>query len=379
MHRIGGGVVLALVLATASARAQGPAAEALYQQGLAAMKSSDLDTACARFRASDRLDPAVGTELDLGDCEGEARPPRQRMGGPTRRARAVPRGRPEGEGAREAHHETGGALAEARPHARPRRAYGERRSVRGDIVLGTDATYGVPLPLDPGVHHLTVVASGRPTREFDVKLAEGKTATVKVAPGSTEALPEPPPDAGLPAPSPPAEPAGQRLLVHVRSSVGAVTLMAIVPDGDRPLCRVPCDRFIESGAGHRYLIAGDGVTASEPFELRKAETTINVRAGSIARRRAGIALTTVGTVLTFTGVLLTTLGFLGADDSSTYVYDRHTGETYSVLSSSHPVLLTGLVLANVAPALIAGGVVLLRQGKTSVRLDAAGGRPTMRF
>jgi hypothetical protein len=61
---------VALLTASAAARAQNPAAaEALFEQGRAAVAAGDFETACARFRDSDRLDPALGTKLNLADCE----------------------------------------------------------------------------------------------------------------------------------------------------------------------------------------------------------------------------------------------------------------------------------------------------------------------
>jgi hypothetical protein len=50
--------------------AQNPAAaEALFEQARAAMAAGSYDIACARFRDSDKLDPAVGTRFNLADCE----------------------------------------------------------------------------------------------------------------------------------------------------------------------------------------------------------------------------------------------------------------------------------------------------------------------
>ena len=52
------------------ARAQNPAAaEALFEQARAAMAAGSYELACARFRDSDRLDPAIGTRFNLADCE----------------------------------------------------------------------------------------------------------------------------------------------------------------------------------------------------------------------------------------------------------------------------------------------------------------------
>ncbi|MFO0567610.1 MAG: hypothetical protein U0263_18270 [Polyangiaceae bacterium] len=45
------------------------AAEALFNAGRDAVKAGDYPTACAKFRESNRLDPAPGTVLNLADCE----------------------------------------------------------------------------------------------------------------------------------------------------------------------------------------------------------------------------------------------------------------------------------------------------------------------
>src|SRR5690606_6144737 len=45
------------------------AAEALFESGHEAMSGGDYDTACARFAESNRLDPAVGSLLNLAICE----------------------------------------------------------------------------------------------------------------------------------------------------------------------------------------------------------------------------------------------------------------------------------------------------------------------
>src|SRR5690242_7148142 len=45
------------------------AAEALFHDGRAAAQKGDWETACPKFRESQRLDPAAGTLLNLADCE----------------------------------------------------------------------------------------------------------------------------------------------------------------------------------------------------------------------------------------------------------------------------------------------------------------------
>lgn len=60
----------AILIATAPrARAQAAAeAEALFREGKHLMKQGDVAAACEKFDASERLDPEIGTELNLGDC-----------------------------------------------------------------------------------------------------------------------------------------------------------------------------------------------------------------------------------------------------------------------------------------------------------------------
>ena len=63
-----GAVACALLLAGPAARAQQPAAEALFREGRRLVDAGKLIDACAKFAESQRLDPASGTLLNLGDC-----------------------------------------------------------------------------------------------------------------------------------------------------------------------------------------------------------------------------------------------------------------------------------------------------------------------
>ena len=64
-------VLVALLLAAPSVLAQGrdpAAAEALFTEGRKAFDAGDYRIACARFAESQRLDPAVGTLINLAAC-----------------------------------------------------------------------------------------------------------------------------------------------------------------------------------------------------------------------------------------------------------------------------------------------------------------------
>ena len=62
-------VVAALLLGATRARADATTeADALFDEGLKAMDAGDHAAACAKFGESQRLDPAAGTLLHLGNC-----------------------------------------------------------------------------------------------------------------------------------------------------------------------------------------------------------------------------------------------------------------------------------------------------------------------
>lgn len=63
-------VVAAAAMAPRAVRAQSAAAQAevLFHQGQKLMDKGEYAQACERFEASDRLDPAIGAELNLGLC-----------------------------------------------------------------------------------------------------------------------------------------------------------------------------------------------------------------------------------------------------------------------------------------------------------------------
>jgi hypothetical protein len=61
-------VAATLVLAPGSVRAQSAAAEALFRDGKRLWDSGEIAKACDKFEASERIDPAPGTELNLARC-----------------------------------------------------------------------------------------------------------------------------------------------------------------------------------------------------------------------------------------------------------------------------------------------------------------------
>jgi hypothetical protein len=61
-------IAASILLGIAPAHAQSADAETLFREGKRLMKKGDVAEACKRFEASEKLDPGIGTELNLGDC-----------------------------------------------------------------------------------------------------------------------------------------------------------------------------------------------------------------------------------------------------------------------------------------------------------------------
>jgi hypothetical protein len=169
------------------ARAQdAAAAEALFQDGLAALKASNVEVACTRFAESDRLDPAVGTKLALADCE-ERR-------GRTATAWALYRA---------AFDKLPSTDARA-PKVRERIDRLEPKLAKLVIELAVGApseleilrdgnamrsgVLGVALPVDPGAHVVVVRAPGADDATFEATAVEGKTVKLTVAPGPAKPI-----------------------------------------------------------------------------------------------------------------------------------------------------------------------------------------------
>src|SRR6185369_2421775 len=120
----------------------------------AAMDRADFTAACEQFRASDKLDAAVGTELNLADCEEK----RGHLASAWELYRT----------AAEKLSERDERLAFAR--SRIQAGAPQESTVRdGDVELG--AVLGVALPMDPGPHTLVVSAPGFAPQSFAVRLS----------------------------------------------------------------------------------------------------------------------------------------------------------------------------------------------------------------
>jgi hypothetical protein len=157
------------------------AAEALFREGLRLMQAGQLDAACPKLAESERLDPAAGTLLNLAGCYervGQLASAWVSFDEAIRASQA--RGRADWESL-----------------ARRKAADLEPRIPRVRITLPPDppprgmaidrdgsavqsAEIGTPVPVDPGMHTVTVNAPGRVPWHESFEALDGKTVDVAV-------------------------------------------------------------------------------------------------------------------------------------------------------------------------------------------------------
>jgi hypothetical protein len=155
--------------------------EALFQEGRRLMKARSFAAACTKFEESLRLDPAVGTMLNLADCF-------EQVG---RTASAWQYWRAASDQLPTADKRRATALARAATlekilsrltiELRDGSPAGTR-VVRDGTTLGA-ASLGLPLPVDPGRHEVVVSADGHETRKFEVAVGARQRESVTVEPG----------------------------------------------------------------------------------------------------------------------------------------------------------------------------------------------------
>jgi hypothetical protein len=155
-------------------------ADKLFQQGRKAAERGDYVEACLRFEDSFRLDPGVGTLVNLGDCEEHKGDLERSLGYyHTALSRMAP-----GD--------------DRIPHVRERIAGIEQRAARLTLHLAADAPAGTvvtvdgalvrprsePMLLAKGVHPVLVTAVGYRGARYSVDVAEGESRELGVSPGA---------------------------------------------------------------------------------------------------------------------------------------------------------------------------------------------------
>jgi hypothetical protein len=233
-HLLAAFALAALVATRAmAAEPRDPAAsEWLFREGRALMKKGDFLGACPKLEESLRLDPAVGTLMNLAECEeriGRTASAWQRWGAAADQLPARDRRRDTALGRARTLEKSLARLTIKLGAAAPPTA-----AVLRDGVLLGEPSLGVPLPVDPGIHWIVVTAPGREGREVQVQLKVGEQRLVEVEPG---------------APTPPS-----RVYQPTPTSTSAAALIPPFPSAGALVTRPP--RALRSTAVGYVLVAG---------------------------------------------------------------------------------------------------------------------------
>lgn len=305
-------LIAGVTLAPAVAFAQAPAgtsiavAEALFRQARDLFKLAQYAEACPKFAESNRLDPKIGTLLNLAVCHEKL--------GKTAAAWAE--------------YSSAAAIArrdgqkEREDFARDQVTVLEKKLARIVIQVGGPtpgaapaglqltwddqpldaAVLGTPFPVDPGKHKLSASAPGKKAwyGQVDVSTAAGQfpvsipALEVEIAPPPPVAVPALPPSAPV-APPPvapaPAAPPGNdtRPLVYAGFGVGVVGVVIGAITGGVALAR--------GGALHTDCL-NNQCTADKQGRIDAATAVANVSNVSFALGAAGLVTGVVGLLLT---------------------------------------------------------------------------------
>ena len=184
---------IGLLSIVTSAHAQGneTLAEALFDEGRSLSEAREYDKACAKFKESQRLDPATGTLLNLAICYEKAG--RLATAWTTWReaassARAANQLDRE-EHARDMAKKIEGKLARLTLTVNGTNNLPQGFWVTQDGTAQPQAAWGVSLPIDGGAHHFEAGAPGFLTWRSDVQVKDGQTLTVTVPILALEGIP----------------------------------------------------------------------------------------------------------------------------------------------------------------------------------------------
>ena len=302
------GVSLPTLAHAEAAAAQKAAAESLFDDALKAMKSGHFSEACPKLEESERIDPAIGTLLYLGECYEKT--------GRTASAWATFR---EAASAAQAQGETDRTRVAAARADRlqpslskltlkvvPETAQIATLRVTRDGVPIAKTLFGVAIPVDPGKYHIVAVADGYQSHEADIEVsANGDSKSLEipalvpapkplVAAGAAQAganaasnpqstTPTPPPN---PEP-PPSSGNGLRTAAYVTGALGVVSLGVGTYFGVKAISKNNDAKDVCPVANACHDPAGESLTKDAQSAATVSNVTIAVGAAFVV---AGVVL-----------------------------------------------------------------------------------------
>ncbi|MFW5740592.1 MAG: hypothetical protein ACOC1F_09520 [Myxococcota bacterium] len=182
-------------------------AEALFREAKRLMDDGNYVLACPKLEASQRLDPAVGTLLNLAVCHEQLN---RTASAWAQYLRAAAMARRKGQVQREKYARERATALEPKltrlAFAVAEEALVEGLEVRRDGILQESAMWATSTPVDPGTHVVSATAPGKKEWRTTIDVSgEGKIFTVDVPPleDAPEQQPTPAPAQVSPQPSAP--------------------------------------------------------------------------------------------------------------------------------------------------------------------------------
>jgi hypothetical protein len=285
----------ALALAPRVARAGDPvAAEALFRAGRAAVQRGDHRAACARFAESQRLEPAAGTLINLGDCKAKLglwaasfqhyQEALDRLGEDTR----VPLVREKMKGVAPHVSRLEIELAPGAPTG--------LAVLRDGESVGA-ASLGLALPVESGTHVVEVRAPGYAPRRFEVTLGDGESRVLVAEPGPRL----------LVAASPAAPSRGLRNAGIAVVGVSVASFAVSAATGFLTLAR---KKTVTALCPHQACDA-EGLAAASQGKAFSAASTVTFFAG-LAALGAGVGMVVAGSRSSPTAILAPSASAAGA-------------------------------------------------------------------
>jgi hypothetical protein len=226
-------------------------AEALFRQGRQAMEAKNYADACQKFAESQKLDPAAGTLMNQATCEEKLGKLASAWQHWKEAIDALPPKDDRITFARSRVDELEKKLPRLQVTLTSGAAQGAK-VFRDDIELGPGGQ-GVPLPVDPGPHTVTVRLAGHYPKSVNVSLAIGETSQVELHPGDVD------PNAGAVSAGADTKRGSTRALGWVLGGVGVVGVGAAVASG---LVLVNNKKTVDSNCTADKVCNADGLDAA---------------------------------------------------------------------------------------------------------------------
>jgi len=298
------GISLPTLAHAQAGAAQKAAAESLFDDGLKAMKSGHFAEACPKLEESERIDPAVGTLLYLGECY-------EKMGRTAsawatfREAASAAQAQGETERTRVAASRADRlqpSLSKLTLKVVPETAQLPTLRVTRDNVSVAKTLFGVAIPVDPGRYRIVASADGYQSHEVEIEvLANGDSKSLEIpalavsttppvaAAGAASAAANAPGSAPTQKPEP-AEPAGAnglRTASYVTGALGVISLGVGTYFGVKAISKNNDAQDLCPDANACHDPAGESLTK----DAQSAATVSNITIG------VGAALAVAGVVL----------------------------------------------------------------------------------